>query len=162
MNTFKTALIGAGLAASLPAMAATDLTTTFQARIVILNACIALSASDLDFGSRGVLSANIDQTSTINITCTSGAPYTVKLNAGANAGTTNDVNTRRMKSSATNYVSYNLYSDSAGGTTWDNTTGVTRSGTGSVENITVYGRVPPQTTPPADTYTDTVTVTLTY
>lgn len=160
MNTIKTALIGIGLAASLPA-AATDLTTTFQARIVILNACTALSASTLDFGSQGVLSADVDQTSTINVTCTTDAPYTVKLDAGANAGTPGDVDTRRM-TDGTDFVSYNLYSDASGGAVWDNTTGVSRNGTGSQEAITVHGRVPAQTTPPAGTYTDTVTVTLTY
>lgn len=161
MKTIHTALAGIGLLATLPAMA-TDLTTTFQARIVIVNACTALSANTLDFGSQGVLSADVDQTSTMSVTCTSGAPYSVKLNAGANPSSAGDVDTRRMKSSGTDYVSYNLYSDSAGGTTWENTTGVARTGTGSAETITVYGRIPAQTTPAADTYTDTVTVTLTY
>src|SRR3546814_14627754 len=56
MNTIKTALIGIGLVASLPAIASTDITTTFQSKIVIVHACTALSASLLDFGSPGVLS----------------------------------------------------------------------------------------------------------
>lgn len=161
MNTIKAAFLGIGLAASLPA-AATDLTTTFQAKIVIVNACTALSADTLDFGSQGVLSAAVDQTTTLNVTCTSGAPYTVKLSAGANPSTAGDINTRRMKNGASDYVGYNLYSDSPGGTAWDNTTGVSRSGTGSAEAITVYGRVAAQATPPAGTYTDTVTVTVSY
>jgi spore coat protein U-like protein len=161
MNSIKTAFFSLGLAASLPAAAA-DITTTFQARIVIVNACTALSASTMDFGSQGVLAASVDQSSTINVTCTTAAPYTVKLDAGAHPSSAGDVNTRRMSDGASDYVSYNLYSDTAGGAVWDNTTGVSRVGTGSQEAITVYGRVPAQTTPLAGTYTDTVTVTLTY
>lgn len=161
MKRLKLVVVGIGLAASVPAMA-TDITTTFQAQILITNACTALTAGDLNFGTQGVLSGNVDQTSTINVTCTTGAPYAVKLNAGANAATAGDVNTRRMKDTGTNYVAYNLYSNSAGGTVWENTTGVSRTGTGASETITVYGRVPVQATPPAGSYADTVTVTVTY
>src|SRR3546814_19029294 len=59
----------------------------FQSKIVIVNACTALSASLLDFGSQGVLSTDVDQSSAIKVTCTTDALYTVKLDAGANAGT---------------------------------------------------------------------------
>ncbi len=38
----------------------------------------------------------------------------------------------------------------------------TGSGTGNGQSLTVYGRVPVQTTPVAGTYTDTVVVTITY
>lgn len=161
MKAIAAALLVTGLAASLPA-AATDITTTFQAKIVIVDACTALSANDLDFGTQGVLGSAVDQSSTFSVTCTSGASYSIKLSAGANPSTAGDVNTRRMKHGTSDYVGYNLYSDSPGGTVWDNTTGVSRTGTGSAETVTVYGRVPAQATPPAGSYTDTVTVTVTY
>ena len=48
---------------------------------------------------------------------------------------------------------------------WGTTIGtdtVTGTGNGTAQAITVYGRVPPQTTPPAATYNDTVNVTVTY
>jgi len=39
---------------------------------------------------------------------------------------------------------------------------VANTGTGSSQSFTVYGRIPTQTTPSPDTYTDTITVTVTY
>ena len=36
------------------------------------------------------------------------------------------------------------------------------TGSGSAQTITAYGRVQPQATPPADTYEDTVQITVTY
>ncbi|EEF26199.1 conserved hypothetical protein [Ricinus communis] len=39
---------------------------------------------------------------------------------------------------------------------------VAGTGTGNAQLLTIYGRVPPQTTPSSGTYTDTVVVTLTY
>ena len=48
---------------------------------------------------------------------------------------------------------------------WGNSSGViTAAGTGSglAQSLTVYGRVPAQTTPSPGAYTDTVVVTLTY
>ncbi|MCR6502850.1 spore coat protein U domain-containing protein [Shinella sp. CPCC 101442] len=36
------------------------------------------------------------------------------------------------------------------------------TGSGSQQDITIYGRVPAQNTPLAGTYTDTVVVTVTY
>ena len=48
---------------------------------------------------------------------------------------------------------------------WGNTVGtntIAGTGSGGSQSYTVYGRVPPQTTPAAATYTDTITVTVTY
>src|SRR3546814_17693495 len=92
----------------------------FQSKIVIVNACTALSASLLDFGSQGVLSTDVDQSSAIKVTCTTAALYTVKLDAGANAGTPGDVSTRQM-ANGPNLVTYQLYSHAPGGLAWANT-----------------------------------------
>jgi spore coat protein U-like protein len=62
-------------------------------------------------------------------------------------------------------VTYSLYSDSGRATVWGNTVGtntVAGTGNGASQSYTVYGRAPAQTTPAAGTYTDTVTVTVTY
>ena len=52
-------LYGAGLAA-----AATS-TANFNVQLTIVSECVINSATDLDFGTRGVLAANVDATSTI-------------------------------------------------------------------------------------------------
>jgi spore coat protein U-like protein len=40
-------------------------TTTFQSQITITANCTILSAATLNFGSQGILTANVDQTSAI-------------------------------------------------------------------------------------------------
>ena len=62
-------------------------------------------------------------------------------------------------------VTYQLYRDNGRTLNWgDIASGDTLAGTGSgsAQTITVYGRVASQTTPPADTYNDTVLVTFDY
>ena len=138
-------------------------TSTFQTRITIQATCRIVSASTLDFGTQGVLSADVDQTSTINVQCTNTTPYNIGLDAGTGSGST--VTTRKMTSGAANTINYSLYSNAARTTNWGNTVGtdtVAATGTGASVGHTVYGRVPAQSTPAPATYTDTVTVTVTY
>lgn len=125
------------------------------------NSC-TVSATNVDFGSAGILSANIDASGTVTVQCTNTTPYNVGLNAGTGSGAT--VTTRKMTSGA-NTISYSLYQNSSRTTVWGNTVGTnTVSGTGSGlgQALTVYGRVPPQTTPAPGTYTDTIVATVTY
>ena len=169
MKSFKAAMVGLGaLCAATPFSAALATTTSnsFVARIVLENACdvTTTAPTELNFGTRGVLNANFDQTSTISVTCTSGAAYNIGLDAGVNESTLDDVTTRRM-ANGSNYVSYNIYSNSGRSAVWGNTVStntVAGTGSGSAQALTVYGRVPSQATPAAGTYTDTVTVTVTY
>jgi spore coat protein U-like protein len=137
-------------------------TTTFTVQLTITASCIINSASTLNFGSQGVLAANIDQTSTIQVQCTATTPYNIGLNAGTGTGAT--VAARKMTNGA-NTITYSLYSGSCCTTVWGNTVGtdtVSSTGTGAAQSFTVYGRVPPQTTPAPAVYTDTITVTVTY
>ena len=71
----------------------------------------------------------------------------------------------RKMTSGGNTVNYSLYSDSGRTTVWGNTVGtntVAATGNGAAQSYTVYGRVTAQTTPAPATYTDTITVTVTY
>ncbi|KCZ59657.1 hypothetical protein HY30_13710 [Hyphomonas chukchiensis] len=65
-----------------------------------------------------------------------------------------------------NTLSYNLYTNSGYGTVWGDGTGgssdVTGTGSGSVQDLTVYGRMPAGQGEPAGDYSDTVTATITY
>jgi spore coat protein U-like protein len=110
-----------------------------------------------------VLAGNVDQTSTITVECTNTTPYNIGLNQGVNGGS---VTTRQMKGGPTNQlINYSLSSDAARTVNWGQTIGtdtVAGTGNGSQQAYTVYGRVPPQTTPSPGTYTDTITVTVTY
>lgn len=64
-----------------------------------------------------------------------------------------------------NTVTYSLYTNSSRTTVWGNTVGtdtVSGTGTGSNQNLTVFGRVPVQSAVSPATYTDTIVVTVTY
>jgi spore coat protein U-like protein len=169
MNLFKTtliatALVAAGMSAS--ANAATD-TAQFQVQIVITESCDiqAVSASNIDFATQARnTGAPVDAQGTLQVNCTSGTPYTIGLNAGANStSATASANNRRM-ANGTNFVPYGLYRDSGRTLFWGNVIGTdTVAGTGNATNqsIPVFGRVP-STNAPAGTYVDTVIATVTY
>jgi spore coat protein U-like protein len=141
---------------------ASGTTTAVPSQGTLAPTCTIDSASTLDFGNQGVLAANVDQISTIEVTCTSTTPYNIGLDAGAGSGAT--VATRKMTSGSA-AVSYSLYSDSDHTTIWGATVGtdvVAATGNGASQSYTVYGLVPPQATPAPGIYTDTITVTVTY
>ncbi|NMG35433.1 fimbrial major subunit CsuA/B family protein [Azoarcus sp. TTM-91] len=149
-----------GLALLLPAGAAfgATATATFSVTATVLANCI-VSASPLAFGNYSSL--QLDATTTVTVTCTSGTTYNVGLDAGIGSGAT--VTTRRMSGVGT--LNYTLYSDSARTTVFGNTVGtntVAATGTGSAQPLTVYGRIPGGQYPAAGSYTDTITVTVTY
>lgn len=97
----------------------------------------------------------------------SSSPYSIGMDNGANYSAT-----RRMVTGG-NYIGYGLYTDAALTHPW--TTGASNStcttandcylgtGSGSAQSINIYGQVPTVATAPASgTYSDTVTMTITY
>ncbi len=137
--------------------------TTFTVSATVSPDCL-VSATTLNFGSTGVLGANVDATNTISIQCTNGTPWTASLNAGTGSGAT--VNLRRMTGPGGATVAYTIYRNASRTEVWgDGTSGtftIAGTGSGSAQLQTGYGRVPPQTTPAPGTYTDTIVVTVTF
>lgn len=155
----------AGVSSSAFAVAPT-VSTTFKVKITITNSCdaAALAANDVDFGSHSFLDSNITASTSLSVKCTNGAPYTIALNAGLNAGTPGDVTTRRMLNGASNFIPYNLYQDSALASVWGSTTGtntIASTGTGVAQSFPVYAKALPGNVP-AGLYVDTVQATVTY
>lgn len=148
--------------ALLPAeVQAATATTTFSVTLTITASC-TVSGTTLAFGTSGLITANIDATSTLTVTCTNTTPYTVSLDAGTGTGAT--VAARKLTSGAAT-VTYSLYQDSGRSTVWGQSIGtdtVAGTGSGSAQTLTVYGRVPAQSTPAPNGYSDTITVTVTY
>jgi spore coat protein U-like protein len=133
---------------------------TVQASV---QAMCTVNTTPINFGTVGVISANRDATGTLSVVCTRDAGYTVAIDAGLNDSGAG-VNARKMTSGGES-IGYQLYRDSGRSQVWGNTDGVNTkggTGTGATDLHTVYGRVPPQTTPRAGTYTDRVVVTVTY
>ena len=145
------------------AVAQTTVTGTFNVRITIQPECEIVSMTDLDFGTEGVLNTNVDSTNLINVRCTNGTPYTLALDAGTGTGATC---ASRLMVGPTGTVTYSIYTTAARTTVWCDGTGgsSTQAGTGNgtTQPWTGYGRVPAQTTPEPDPYTDLITVSLTF
>jgi spore coat protein U domain-containing protein, fimbrial subunit CupE1/2/3/6 len=149
---------------------ATTATTTFTVSVTITASC-TIGVANLAFGSQGILSANVDQTTTITVTCSNTTPYSVGMDNGLNFSG----GTRRMKDTGagTTFVNYGLYSDAARTFAWTTTTSPSSctggastcalgTGNGTAQTITLYGRIPAQTTPAPATFNDTMTATVTY
>lgn len=156
-------MIGCALIGGATAVSAATATSTFQSRIVIQSQCLVAVTNTLDFGTANLLLANVDQTTTFNVQCTNTTTYNIGLDAGTTSGGT--VATRKMISAASATVDYQMFSDSGRTVNWGSTVPtdtVSGTGTGSAISYTVYGRVPPQVTPAPNTYTDLVTITVTY
>ena len=157
---FATAFACASLVG--PAANAATTTASFGVSITLQKACLINSASAMAFGSNSnSLTSNTDSTSAISVLCTATTPYTIGLDQGTATGAT--TSTRKMVFGAST-VNYSLYSDSARTTNWGNiiADSVSGIGTGVPVSTTVYGRVPVQAAPAPGTYTDTITVTVTY
>ncbi|WP_286075376.1 spore coat U domain-containing protein [Stenotrophomonas sp. 59] len=141
---------------------------SFTATANVLPQCGSYVTTNMNFGNvTGSIPANIDQTATLTLTCLKNTAYQVSLNNGQNNPTA--TSTRRMATTigaSTYYLTYELYRDSTRTQRWGNTLTVdtaSGTGTGSAQQLTIYGRVPPVTgQPPAGTYNDVVQVTITY
>ncbi|KAA0970605.1 spore coat U domain-containing protein [Aureimonas fodinaquatilis] len=138
-------------------------TATLNVTLTIEGEC-TIGGGTLAFPTSGVLTANVDADTTISVQCTSGTPYTIELNGGTGAGGT--PTTRLLTSGAGGVVTYSLFTDAARTTVWGTTaegTPLAGTGTGGIDTVPVYGRVPPQATAPAaGVYTDVVTATIIY
>jgi spore coat protein U-like protein len=138
-------------------------TSTLSVSATVLTACI-VATTPVAFGNYNPTAGSAtNNTGTVAVTCTSGAPYNVLLDPGAATGAT--VTTRKMKDATTDLLPYTLYRDSARTLNWGQTIATdTLSGTGSgvIQTLTVYGSVPAGAAVPAGVYSDTVNVTVNY
>jgi len=170
-NTVKSALSAAvlgflslGLASTSASAQANPANTTFGVSATVLKDCI-VSASAMGFGS---YSGAVDTpTSTITVTCTNTTTYTIALNAGTTSGAA--VNARLLAGQGTAAgatLAYALYSNSAMTTIWGDgthsTSTVGGTGSGSAQPYTVYGQIAAGLYVTPGSYTDTITVSVTY
>jgi spore coat protein U-like protein len=163
----KSAVAVALLTAATAASAATK-TATFQVTASVANNCFIDSASVLAFGAYDPsLGTPLDGTSNIVVRCTNKTPFALSLNAGTTTGGTF---ANRLMTNGTDTLQYNLYTTTGRTTVWGDGTASTSTiaGTGSglsagqTKTSTVYGRIPSQPDAAVGSYTDTVTVTITY
>ncbi|MBO9623161.1 MAG: spore coat protein U domain-containing protein [Sphingomonas sp.] len=145
---------------------------TLDVRLVVTQACEVTwpggsggaGSAVLDFGTTATIDAPIDAdigtgaAGGIEVRCNAGTEYTVSFDAGLHASGNTANRAMAGETNTSQLIPYQIYT-TAGRTT--PLTTVTITANGSNQPIPIYGRVPVLTpTPPADTYTDTVTITI--
>jgi spore coat protein U-like protein len=162
-------LICLGLCGRKDAQAGTA-TASLSVSIVITAAC-TINAATLAFpatAGTSLVATAVNGSSTVSVTCTNGSPFAIGMDNGANAS-----GSQRRMISGSNFLNYNLYVDSAHSFPWSTATSNSScttsgdcylgTGTGSAQSINIYGVVPiTAVAPPSGTYTDTVTMTITF
>ncbi|WP_342625241.1 spore coat U domain-containing protein [Pseudomonas alkylphenolica] len=136
--------------------------TNLTINLTVTNDC-QITTPAISFGSAPVISGFTAVNQSINLSCTKGSNYTVGLDDGQNAAG----GRRRMKSSANNYLAYDIFK-SAGTQRWGMLSSARRAssdadinpgaGTGTGSQVFNYNAkvYSDQTTPPAGTYLDSV------
>ena len=142
------------------AQSATD---TFSVTAEVIDAC-TITANDLDFGNYSAISgSNVDASSTLEVTCTNGTSYSVALDEGTTSGGTL---TTRLMTDGSNTLDYNLYTSAARTTVWGDGTSssvtVSGTGSGSLQSLSVYGRIPASQSVAIGSYSDTITATISF
>jgi spore coat protein U-like protein len=157
-------LLAVGAAALLTILPAASHAEVVNATITVtadvLTSCF-VEADNLNFGN--YTGAEVDLTTSVRATCSTGTPYNVGLSAGLSSGAT--VTARKMTGPAAELLNYSLSQDAAHQVNWGNTIGtdtVPETGTGAVQPLTVYGRIPAGQFLGPGAFTDTITVTLTF
>lgn len=137
-------------------------TQTLNVNLTVTNDC-QITTPNISFASAPVVAGFGTVSQGINISCTKGSIYTVGLDDGQNVSG----GRRRMKSSANNYLAYDIFK-SAGVVRWGSSGAARRSsadadvnpgaGTGTGSQVFNYNAkvYTDQATPPAATYSDSV------
>jgi spore coat protein U-like protein len=168
MHKFLTATLAVGVMAAGAAQSATTITANFQVSATVQATCSATAAA-LTFPTYTPGGGAQTSSSAITVKCTKGTAYTVALNPGS---TTGDAYTQRLLvNGTTNFLQYNLYTDSAFANVFGDGSGASKTATGSgagvatANTVTVYGQLPDNATNQAavpGNYTDTIQVSVTY
>lgn len=146
------------LAASGVVQAATD-TDTLNVTATVTSGC-ALTGGTLAFGTYvSGQGTDLDATGAINYANCAAGTLTFALDGGSSG----NVTSRTMKSGS-NSLNYQIFRNSTRTATWgtgsDAQTVTLLTTTGG--SVTVYGRIPKSQTVAPGSYTDTVTITLTF
>lgn len=135
---------------------------SFSAHANVASRC-TVQAGPLHFGDvPGLVTRARDQSALVELECTPGTAYQVGLDPGRHAAG----GVRRMRhASGGEHVAYALYRDPARTLPWGATPDVDTvagTGTGAAQRLTVHGRIPAGQVAPAGSYSDVVTVTVSY
>jgi spore coat protein U-like protein len=165
-----------GLTLASGAQAATTVTGQITSSLILTSSCQVNGSggsTGLNFGALNFGTANsLFTTATgqvlgggggaLSILCSAGTTPTVKVRAGAHDGQS-EGGTRALYDGVANYVPYDLYTD-AGHSQILAIDGVINlaASTGVAQTVNIYGQAVGKAGLPAGTYTDTISVELTF
>lgn len=131
---------------------------TINVSATVAAGCTLGTLGKIDFGSQPGLFTRADAAGSVQVTCPVSRAWTLKFDGGRNAS----AGTRRMRSSAGDYVPYGIYRDAnrSNAIAIDGT--IAGTGTGALQTTQVYGRTQPASPPPVGTYQDFIVVTLSF
>ena len=159
-----TALLGIVVLGLVSLAGAGTTTGSLSVSATVSNNCQITNTPSIAFGNYDPLSVTpVDATGTISLACTKGAVAVISLDSGANSANATGT-TRAMKDAGTDFLNYELYSNSGRTTVWTASPGVTEPAAPSKApvNYTVYGRIPAGQDQPANAYSDTVGITVNF
>ena len=170
-NSTKLAIVAGILVGSagltVPVFADTE-DSSMQVTAGIGKNCV-IETTNISFGSYDPANVNasdpLDATGTITTTCTIGTAGEVLVDYGSNLASEVSTARRMVGTNTSGYLGYEVYSNSDRSTIWsgDPTSGVDITAAGVGEEMTVYARIPGgQTSAANDSYTDTLTVVVSY
>lgn len=148
---------------------AAELTQTMAVRLEIVSSCSLQSSTvALDFGSHvtyGIadeVNASIDGTAVLQVSCNQDEAWSVYADNGQNASGMQ----RRIRNGDTgDLITYDLYDDATRSTSFSTSASapLVQTGTGSSQNLTIYGRIPANVSfGAAGIYRDTVILTFSF
>ena len=140
-----------------------DDNTSMHVTLEVMKSC-SLSASDMDFAQRSSAdTSEITASSELNIACTKGTPWKLTADSADQASGTFYLHPSSGMTDATN-IAYKLYSDASKSQQITSADGPESTGTGTVQNQTLYGVIEANalTTAVAGQYDDDVNLYLTY
>lgn len=138
--------------------------TTFPVSATVIDSC-AVDATAMAFGNyNGISGGMLDAVATISPICTTGTVYAVALNAGQGSGASQT--SRKLTGPDGAALNYGIFIDPSRLTVWGDGTGGTswkvNSGSGVSQPVMMYGRIPAAQAAMVGSYSDTITVTVTY
>lgn len=140
-----------------------NLTVTAQ----VLETC-TIGSGTVVFGNyQPTDGASASASAALSVACSVGTAAIVKLDQGANAapGSTDALPLRRLTDGQGHFLHYALAQDSAGITTWGNTTATGKTylaQSSAATPVVVYGALPANQNVTPGAYTDAVTVTVAF
>lgn len=134
--------------------------STITLTMVVTNDCIIQEAPDINFGSAALPADFSSVSGALTVRCTKNAAYTVSL-TGSNPTVGNWRQMSSVVNGTTDYLQYQIAQSD--GSVWTPEINNAETGTGASQSVNYTATInPQQVNEPAGTYSDTVTVTVSY